>query len=225
MPTSRTTADPGAAGPALGRRVARRRAELGLSTEEAADRCCAAPAFLAYVEEGRAVPGPGLLLRLAEALRTTVAELSEEGAPALVDGPQPPLVEMDESECRELLAGHGLGQVAVFGSEGPDIVPVNYLLAGGEVVFRTSAGSVPAAAAGADIALEADHFDEDGKGWCVLVQGPARAVVGYDAVLRFEEQAEHLPWSGGASGLWIALSPVRMTGRKAAPAAAPPPRA
>ncbi|QKW05144.1 pyridoxamine 5'-phosphate oxidase family protein [Streptomyces sp. NA04227] len=218
MATSSSIRDRGPRRAAFGRRVARRRAELHLRLEEVAERSGCAPAYLAHVEEEQVTPEPGLVLRLARGLRTHPAELAGEpvefGAGYGHDAQGlPELVEMDESECRERLSTHGEGRVAVFGAEGPDVVPVHYLLTGGELVFRTSAGAVPVAAAGADIAFEADHLSAPG-GWSVLVAGHARAVVNFEAVLRFEELAEHLPAPGPASGLWIALAPTRVSGFK-----------
>src|SRR5689334_22052230 len=61
----------------LGRRIALRREELGLSREEAANRAGMASSYLQYLEEQpTAAPGVSTLLRLAGALETTALELT-----------------------------------------------------------------------------------------------------------------------------------------------------
>ncbi len=60
----------------IGRRVAARRHQLSLSRQDVALRAGAAPGYIEYVEEQSATPGIGFLLRLADALETTVQELT-----------------------------------------------------------------------------------------------------------------------------------------------------
>lgn len=74
--------DPTDSGPVgdIGRRLALRREELGLSREQVADRAGIAPEYLRYVEERPfASPGPTFLLRVAEALETNVPRLRGAG--------------------------------------------------------------------------------------------------------------------------------------------------
>ncbi|MGW2559397.1 helix-turn-helix domain-containing protein [Streptomyces sp. NPDC001514] len=212
----------------LGRRVAARRQELGLSRSELAERTGAAPAYIEYIEERAATPGIGVIVRLADALETTVAELTG----STID--QPPgrgsaartaeLLELDDEECRELLSTHGVGRVAVFTPGGPSVVPVNYLVAGGEIAFRTAIGTVPAAADGAELAFEVDHIDDVfSQGWSVLVVGRGHAVTDRDGVRRLEAEARTRPWAGGERGLWLAITPTRITGRRVVNAQSAPP--
>ncbi|MEU7607065.1 pyridoxamine 5'-phosphate oxidase family protein [Streptomyces sp. NPDC041003] len=49
------------------------------------------------------------------------------------------LVALEEAECRTLLGTHGVGRIAVFTPEGPAVLPVNYLIAGPDIAFRTAA--------------------------------------------------------------------------------------
>ncbi|MEU2428280.1 pyridoxamine 5'-phosphate oxidase family protein [Streptomyces sp. NPDC007861] len=203
----------------LGRRVATRRQELGLTREQLAERSGAAATYIEYVEERSAAPGIGVVLRIADALETTVAELTGGAAE------QPPgrssasrnaeLLELDDAECRELLSTHGVGRVAVFTPDGPAVVPVNYLVSGGDIAFRTAPGSAAAAVDGAEVAFEVDHIDDAfSRGWSVLAVGPGRAVTDPDAVGRLEAEAPTLPWAGGERRLWLAITPIRITGRR-----------
>ena len=80
-----------------------------------------------------------------------------------------------EDECRELLAGTRVGRVAVTHDALPVIAPVNYVVDGNSVVFRTrSDGMLAGACADAVIAFEIDELSADGSfGWSVNVVGIA----------------------------------------------------
>ena len=203
----------------MGRRVAARREQLGLSREDVAARSGSASGYLQYVEEHTASPGMGFLLRLADALETTVDELTG-GTVDLPPGTgragrRPHLVELTPQECRSLLGTHGVGRVAVTTGGQPAILPVNYLVVDGDLAFRTSPDAQPAQAAGHEVAFEVDHIDEaSSEGWSVLAVGGARAVTDPASVRRLRAQAHTTPWAGGHRDLWILLTPSRLTGRR-----------
>ncbi|MFI5756979.1 helix-turn-helix domain-containing protein [Streptomyces sp. NPDC051569] len=203
----------------IGRRLAARREQLGLTREEVAERAGSAPGYIQYVEENPATPATGFLLRLANALDTTVAELTG-GTADLPPGIgkaayHPELTELSAEECRALLDTYGVGRVAVTTDEGPAIVPVNYLVAQGDVTYRTAPDALPAAAAGREVAFEVDRFDDAlSQGWNVLVVGDARTVTEPDAVRALDELAHSEPWAGGERELWVAVTPARVTGRR-----------
>ena len=67
----------------LGRRVAARRRELGLTRAELAARSGMAVSHLAYLEQHAANVGSGALMRLADALGTTPTALLGCGAAGL----------------------------------------------------------------------------------------------------------------------------------------------
>ncbi|MGW9030505.1 helix-turn-helix domain-containing protein [Streptomyces sp. NPDC055722] len=204
----------------LGRRIALRRAELGLSREETADRAGMACSYLQYLEEEpTATPGASSLLRLAGALETTVRELTGGDVdlpPGLGQaGRCPKFTELTGQECRDLLSTHGVGRLALPIGSGPVIVPVNYSFLKGAIVFRTSLHAAPSQAVGSQVAFEVDHIDEAlSQGWSVLVRGDARAVTDPDSIRRLEEQAYSAPWVGGQRGLWIRIVPLSVTGRR-----------
>src|SRR5689334_10308282 len=108
----------------LGRRLARRREDLGFTREETAARAGMALGYLQYLEEQpTAAPGTSTLLRLAGALRTTLTELTG-GEVEVPPGPgrsarQAELTELTPQQCRALLATHGVGRIAVPTVEGP----------------------------------------------------------------------------------------------------------
>ncbi|MFX4292958.1 helix-turn-helix domain-containing protein [Streptomyces bohaiensis] len=206
----------------LGRRITARRLALGLSREEVADRARTTTGYIAYLEENPAPsPGLGVVLRVAHALETTGAAL--HGAAA---GPPPGigraalrarLVAMDEEESRNHLSGHGVGRVAVESPDGLLIIPVNYTVIAGDIVFRTADRSALSAVAGTDTTFEVDQVDEAmSSGWSVLVHGPAREVTDDDEIAALDRESFSKPWAGGQRDRWVALTPSRISGRRIA---------
>jgi transcriptional regulator with XRE-family HTH domain len=202
----------------IGRRVALRREQLGLSREDVAERAGVAPQYLRYLEEKPASPSMASLIRVARALDTSVAELS--GAEVAVGvppgGTDGKVVELDPDDCYQLVADHNVGRISVSTRDGPAIVPVNYALIDGAIVFRTAPGAAPSFAPEApETAFEVDHLDEaQGIGWSVLIVGPVRRITGEDEIRRLTERAGNAPWAPGKRELWVRLSPGRVTGRR-----------
>jgi transcriptional regulator with XRE-family HTH domain len=214
------TEDPKATGD-IGRRIAQRRQKLGLTREEVAARAGAAPGYLQYVEEHpEASPDVNFLLRLAEALETSLGRLhgGDTGLPPGTGraGRHPELVELGPEECWDHLSTHGVGRIAVSTPDGsPAIAPVNYTVVDRAITFRTASGATPALAVGTETAFEVDHIDEAlSEGWSVLVTGHAEGVTDPDAVRRLAEAAHTEPWAGGERELWVHVEAERLTGRR-----------
>ncbi|MFB7241506.1 helix-turn-helix domain-containing protein [Streptomyces populi] len=207
----------------VGRRIAARREELGLSQEDAAVRAGVAVGYLRYLERRpTAAPGASALIRLADALGTSVAAL-HGGDVELPPGigraaAHSELVELDPEECRARLSTHGVGRIALDTPEGLAVLPVNYSVVDGSVSFRTAPGSAPATAVGARVAFEVDHIDEAlSQGWSVLVRGRGRAVTGADAVRRLDALAHSRPWAGDVErDLWVRVDEEGISGRRIA---------
>ena len=216
---------PGAPGPGdIGRRVALERRRQNLSREETARRAGMASGYLEYLEERPADPSVATLIRLADALGTTVTTL-RGGAMDLPPGHgrallHPQLRDIGPEECRTLLSTHGVGRIAVSAPDGrPAVVPVNYDVIDDAIVFRTAPNLTPAAAVGTEVAFEVDHMDEAlSQGWSVLAVGPASVVTEPDTVRRLTEHAHTTPWPGGAREMWVSIRPTHLTGRRITPA-------
>ncbi|MEU7728236.1 helix-turn-helix domain-containing protein [Streptomyces sp. NPDC040724] len=127
----------------LGRRIAARRTALGLSREELGRKCGADGNYITYLEEHAASPAIGTLVRMADVLGVTVDDLTGASADHVrgrsTARRDTALVALEEAECRTLLGTHGVGRIAVFTPEGPAVLPVNYLIAGPDIAFRTAA--------------------------------------------------------------------------------------
>ncbi|MFF4541882.1 pyridoxamine 5'-phosphate oxidase family protein [Streptomyces aureus] len=204
----------------IGRRVAAERRRQGLGREDVAHHARMSPAYLTYLEEHPADPSLAALIRLADALGTTVAVLRGGG----VDLPpgqghallHPRLQDLGPDECRALLSTHGVGRVAVSTLDGhPAVVPVNYEFLDDTIAFRTAPESLPAAAVGTEVAFEVDHVDDAlSQGWSVLAVGPASVVTEPDAVHGLTERAHSTPWPGGERAMWVSIRPTSLTGRR-----------
>jgi nitroimidazol reductase NimA-like FMN-containing flavoprotein (pyridoxamine 5'-phosphate oxidase superfamily) len=132
--------------------------------------------------------------------------------------------ELDEEQCLNLISGSGVGRIAYTSRFGPVILPVNYALQDGAVVFRTAANGpldedLRTGIADADykVAFEIDSIDLAGRqGWSVLIQGPAHHVTGAgeDAVRGAGVES----WAPGPRELFVRIAPSRITGRRVGPA-------
>ncbi|WP_046733254.1 helix-turn-helix domain-containing protein [Streptomyces humi] len=204
----------------LGRRLMTRRLELGLTRRETAVRAGVAPGYLQYLEENPlAAPGTGALLRLAEVLHTTLTHLTggdtetPPGSGRAAHAPE--FAELSPAQCMTLLGTHGVGRLGVPTAGGPVIVPVNYSVVEGAIVYRTAPGTTPALAAGHRVAFETDRIDDTfSEGWSVLVQGRAHTVTEPDEIHRLTASAHSTPWAGGRRDLWMRVEPDVVTGRR-----------
>ena len=121
---------------------------------------------------------------------------------------------LDRHECYDRLAHEHLGRLAVCVGGQPIVLPVNYALDDGDIVFRSASGTKVAAAAGRDVAFEIDGHDAlRHGGWSVLVVGTAERVA--DAAQ--SARLEHLPvtpYGPGDKPIWIRIHPSAVTGRR-----------
>jgi nitroimidazol reductase NimA-like FMN-containing flavoprotein (pyridoxamine 5'-phosphate oxidase superfamily) len=128
--------------------------------------------------------------------------------------------ELDESECLALIAPGGIGRIAYLSRFGPAVLPVNYALYDGAIVFRTAEHGpldedLRTGIANADykVAFEIDSIDLAGQeGWSVLIQGPAHHVTGAEQDTVREVGVQ--PWAPGDRQLYVRIVPSRVTGRR-----------
>ncbi|AJF63176.1 helix-turn-helix domain-containing protein [Streptomyces vietnamensis] len=205
----------------LGRRVEAQRTHLGLSREEVAARTGSTPGYIGLLEEQLPIPGVEFLVRLANALETTVQDLTGYTADVAPGtgraGRHARMDDIEEPECWALLGGRGVGRVAVMADDEPELFPVNYQVVGREVMFMTAEDSslAKAAAAGVTIAFEEDQVDEAfSQGWSVLLVGPARTVSDPATARALRDAAYSKPWAGGERDTVVVLTPHRVTGRR-----------
>ena len=134
---------------------------------------------------------------------------------------KPVLQELDEAECLRLISPGGVGRIAFVGSYDLTVLPVNYRLVDGAILFRTTEYGLTEedlrtgiAHGEYRVAFEVDHFDDAAReGWSVLVRGTAHHLDADD-----EQEAARLagvePWPAGDRNHFIRVIPVRVTGRR-----------
>ena len=119
-------------------------------------------------------------------------------------------------ECLRLLATQQVGRLGVIEGGAPMVVPVNYVLDGDEVVFRSDPGTKLTHGRRGPVCFEVDSFDEVSRtGWSVLIRGRLEEVPSLDAaVLRNHVTTLPIvPWAGGRKAHWVRLIATAITGR------------
>jgi len=134
--------------------------------------------------------------------------------------PVPPrpgdLTSIDRDECLALLTDASFVRVAFVTSQGPTVLPVNHLLYGDALYFRTAPGSkLGTAAAGERVAIEADNGDEPSRtGWSVLVHGRA-SIVNDPQLIEALHALPFEPWALPADqAFWVQVELERVSGRR-----------
>ena len=126
------------------------------------------------------------------------------------------LEDLDEEQCLLLLEQHSVGRIVFVDQGQPMAVPVNYVLQGRTVAFRTDPGTKLDAVDLGRIALEIDAVDTAyHEGWSVLVTGVGRDIT--EAIDEWSEhiRAQHLtPWAAGERRHWVAISSPTISGRR-----------
>jgi uncharacterized protein len=127
------------------------------------------------------------------------------------------LTEMSAAECQDLMGSTSVGRVAFVDEDGPIVLPVNYVLDGDTVLFRTSPHNTVARHVDSSlVAFEVDEFDDfTQSGWSVLVRGMA-SFVGPEDLSR-DERLRPFPWADGVRTLLIRITPVAVSGRRILP--------
>jgi transcriptional regulator with XRE-family HTH domain len=204
----------------LSRRVAQRRTELKLTRQQVAARANVSLRYLEFLENYPGMPTGAVLRQLAAALQTSPSALLGAGIDTPPGNGRTPsrevtLERLTPAECRQLIAGGGIGRIGFSTASGTVILPVNFAVTANTIVIRTGSGSVIAAHGDGDVSFEVDHIDEAmEQAWSVLVQGQAHRVLQRTELAHLERCAAVLPWPGGEHDAYIRIAPHRMSGRR-----------
>ena len=123
--------------------------------------------------------------------------------------------ELSAAECWRLLRTHEVGRLAVSITDHPDIFPINYVVDGDGIVFRTGAGTKLAAAVlGRSVAFEIDGYDPiAGDAWSVVAKGRARQIE--HMIEYFDADTLPLfPWHAAPKPDIVRIEPLEVTGRR-----------
>ena len=120
------------------------------------------------------------------------------------------------TECLELLATEEVGRLGVVVAGRPEIFPVNYVLDGNGILFRSAPGTKLDAAAGGAVVFEVDHLDRGTRaGWSVVVHGHAALYTRFDSAAM--QRAADLWWDSPKEHL-LRITPDVISGRRLRPA-------
>jgi nitroimidazol reductase NimA-like FMN-containing flavoprotein (pyridoxamine 5'-phosphate oxidase superfamily) len=133
---------------------------------------------------------------------------------AIVDG-RTWLEHLPAQECWDLLGSTPVGRIGVLVDSAPEIYPVNHVVDGRTIVFRTDRG---AKLRGLDrsplVCFQVDGFDPAARtGWSVLAKGRAREVTAAEEERRLL-RLDLSYWSVGPKPRWIRIEPDEVTGRR-----------
>lgn len=104
-----------------------------------------------------------------------------------MDDQQATLRHLSDEECWTRLRGELLGRLVTHVGDVVDIAPVNYVVDGATLVFRTAEGQKLAGlTVNHDVVFEIDAYD-DATGWSVVARGTARHVTSPDEIQRCDE--------------------------------------
>jgi len=123
--------------------------------------------------------------------------------------------ELDDNECRRLLAERHLGRLAMVDFGGPVIFPVNYVVDRDLVIFRTDPGSKLDAATERElVAFEVDAMDESTRtGWSVVVHGSLAEVTDPADLARLRALPLY-PWAPGDKSRYVRVRTRSLSGRR-----------
>jgi nitroimidazol reductase NimA-like FMN-containing flavoprotein (pyridoxamine 5'-phosphate oxidase superfamily) len=127
---------------------------------------------------------------------------------------------LSREQCLDLLEDNYIGRLAVVVGGRPEIFPINYVLDGDAVVFRTNSGTKLAGTTQSEVAFEVDLTDAGTQtGWSVVVHGIAQEVTDADRP-DLHERLHGLPlgvWAPGDRPHLMRIAPREITGRRVGP--------
>lgn len=202
----------------LSRRVARRRAELGLSLEEVGQEAGIDPGYLNYLEHhADAHLSAGSLVLLAMALKTSPELLLGGNPPLRREGEgsnrHPQVEPLTREQCEVHLALGEYGRLVYSIARGPVAIPVNYEYVDGEVIISTDPEKANWLEGLQIVGFEVDRVVEGlSEGWSVLVTGEVRRLDDPDEQRRLSF-LDLQRWNDDSEHALIAITPHDLTGR------------
>lgn len=116
-------------------------------------------------------------------------------------------------DCWGLLETQDVARVAWASPDGVAVVPVNFIVAGGAVWFRTQPDSeLGRQCGGGRVLVEVDHVNRaEHTAWSVVVSGTASLVPTEDVP---DDVMEMRVWAAGTRNVFVRVEPVAVTGRR-----------
>jgi len=120
-----------------------------------------------------------------------------------------------EDECWRLLEGAEVGRLAIAVAGEPEIFPVNFVVDGRTLFFRTAEGTKLAAlSVSSRVAFEIDGYEPNlGQAWSVVAKGTAERLDHFPDIYVAEE-LPLFPWHSGYKGWFVRIANATLTGRR-----------
>jgi hypothetical protein len=118
-------------------------------------------------------------------------------------------------ECWRLLASADVGRLAVVIAGEPEIFPINFVVDGQSLVFRTAEGTkLYGITVSPRVALEADgYLPHSGEAWSVVVKGMAEQLDRFPDIYAAQELGLS-PWQAGTKPWYVRIVRTTLTGFK-----------
>ncbi len=120
-------------------------------------------------------------------------------------------------DCLRLLDSVPVGRIGFFADGEIVILPVNHVVDGQDVIFRTGAGSKLSSIGNKNlVGFEADSYDARTRsGWSVVISGYTEEVESDDEIRHLNDLGLD-PWARAAEDVpaWIRIRPTSVTGRR-----------
>lgn len=119
---------------------------------------------------------------------------------------------VEEDTCWGYLDTAEVGRLATSADNQPQIFPVNYVVDGLSVVFRTAPGTkLDEMVRNSAVAFEADGWSEQG-GWSVVIRGTAEVITSPEELALCEKMPLR-PWVPTVKKTWVRVQASSISGR------------
>jgi uncharacterized protein len=122
---------------------------------------------------------------------------------------------LSEDECWQLVNGAEVGRLAFAVAGEPEIFPVNFIVDGRALLFRTAEGTKLAGlTVSSRVAFEVDGFEPDsGEAWSVVLKGQAERLDHFPDIYAAED-LPIFPWEASPKQWIVRVVPAKVTGRR-----------
>lgn len=122
--------------------------------------------------------------------------------------------ELSVEECFDLLQMRAVGRLAYIDEGKPRILPLNFDVHQGSVVFRIGYGELLDTIHNSEVEFEVDDVDpESNQGWSVIVHGVAEEIWRPEELELARELALR-PWAPGDRDHYVRILSSAITGRR-----------
>ena len=123
------------------------------------------------------------------------------------------ITSLTEDACWRLLKTADVGRLALAIAGEPEIFPINFVVDGRSLVFRTAEGTkLFGVVASRLVALECDGYEAGtDEAWSVVAKGTAEQLEHFPDIYAAEE-LPLFPWQAGTKQWFVRIDPTTVTG-------------